>query len=75
MNLLLGLLSNMLLAAIPAAGFGMSFNVPRRVLLWCAAGGALGRGLRFLLLRTGMPWGSTPPSASGPTPRSSPWRP
>ena len=55
MNLLLGLLSNMLLAAIPAAGFGMSFNVPRRVLLWCAAGGALGRGLRFLLLRTGMP--------------------
>lgn len=55
MSLLLGLLENALLAAVPAVGFGMAFNVPRRILGWCAAGGALGRGLRFLLLQAGLP--------------------
>ena len=49
MNLLLGLLQQMGLAAVPAVGFGMLFNVPARVLGLCAAGGALGRGLRYLL--------------------------
>ena len=56
MNLLLGLLQQMGLAAVPAVGFGMLFNVPARVLGLCAAGGALGRGLRYLLHDgTGLP--------------------
>lgn len=51
------LIENMVLAAVAATGFGLSFNVPRRVLWLCAAGGAIGRGLRFLLVETdlGMP--------------------
>ncbi len=55
MSLLLGLLENALLASVPAVGFGMAFNVPRRILGWCAAGGALGRGLRYLLVEAGLP--------------------
>jgi uncharacterized membrane protein YjjB (DUF3815 family) len=50
MNLLLGVLQQMVLAAVPAVGFGMVFNVPKRVLGYCAVGGALGRGLRHLLV-------------------------
>ncbi len=53
MNLLLGLVQQMALAAVPAVGFGMVFNVPVRVLGYCAAGGALGRGLRYLLVEGG----------------------
>lgn len=49
------LLEDMVLAAIPAVGFGMLFNVPRRVLGHCAVLGAIGHGLRFLLLRGGVP--------------------
>ncbi len=49
MNLLLATLQQMLLAAIPAVGFAMVFHVPARILSFCAAGGALGRGLRYLL--------------------------
>ena len=52
MNLFLGLLENMVLAAVPAVGFGLVFNVPRHALLYCALGGALGRGGRFLLMST-----------------------
>ncbi len=56
MNLLLGLLQQMALAAVPAVGFGMVFHVPARVLGLCAAGGALGRGLRYLLVEgAGLP--------------------
>ena len=56
MNLLLGVLQQMALASVPAVGFGMVFNVPRRVLVYCAAGGALGRGLRHLLVEgAGLP--------------------
>ena len=51
----LGLLENVFFAAIPAVGFGMAFNVPARILGWCALGGALGRGLRFLLVEAGLP--------------------
>jgi uncharacterized membrane protein YjjB (DUF3815 family) len=36
-------------------GFGLVFNVPRRALIYCAVGGAIGRGLRFLLITSGMP--------------------
>jgi uncharacterized membrane protein YjjB (DUF3815 family) len=49
------LLWNLGLAAVPAVGFGMAFNVPVRILGWCALGGALGRGLRFLLVEAGLP--------------------
>ena len=52
MNLFLGLLENMVLAAVPDVGFGLVFNVPRHALLYCALGGALGRGGRFLLMST-----------------------
>ncbi|HVO19944.1 MAG TPA: threonine/serine exporter family protein [Anaeromyxobacter sp.] len=55
MNLLLDLLRNAVLAAIPAVGFGMAFNVPVRILGWCALGGALGRALRLLLVTAGLP--------------------
>ena len=51
----LELLQQMVLAAIPAVGFALIFNVPRRALWLCAAGGAIGRGLRFLLVEGGMP--------------------
>ncbi len=53
--ILLELLQDMALAAVPAVGFGMLFNVPARVLGYCAVLGALGHGLRFLLLRAGVP--------------------
>jgi len=55
MNIFLQFLQNMALAAVPAVGFGLVFNVPRSALVYCAAGGAIGRGLRFLLITAGMP--------------------
>jgi len=54
-SVLLELLRTAALAAVPAVGFGMAFNVPVRILGWCALGGALGRGLRYLLVTAGMP--------------------
>lgn len=59
-SLLIELLQDMALAAVPAAGFAMVFNVPVRVLKYCALFGALAHGLRFLLMRAGMPveWGT-----------------
>lgn len=61
-NLLVGFLGNAALAAGAAAGFGLSFSVPMRVLWLCAAGGAFGRGLRFLLVESnigmGVEWAS-----------------
>ncbi|WP_404423096.1 threonine/serine exporter family protein [Nibricoccus sp. IMCC34717] len=50
MTLLLKFLEDISLAWLPAVGFGMLFNVPRRVLPYCAAGGAIGHGVRFLLV-------------------------
>jgi len=55
MNLLAELLRDMALAAPPAVGFAIVFNVPLRMLGYCAAGGAIGHGLRFLLVSAGMP--------------------
>ncbi len=49
------LTADMLLAAVPAVGFALVFNVPRQALGYCAAGGAIGHGLRFLMLHYGMP--------------------
>lgn len=48
------LLKDMLLAAIPAVGFAMVFNVPRRALIWCALLGAIGHGSRLLLMQAGL---------------------
>jgi len=51
----LDLLQEMALSAVPAVGFGMLFNVPRPVLGYCAALGAIARGLRlFLMLEAGI---------------------
>jgi uncharacterized membrane protein YjjB (DUF3815 family) len=55
MNLLLQLGRDMVLAAVPAVGFALVFSVPRRMLGYCAMGGAVGHGLRFLLLHGGIP--------------------
>ncbi|AHM75806.1 threonine/serine exporter [Yersinia hibernica] len=54
MNLLWALLQDMVLAAIPALGFAMVFNVPVRALRYCALLGALGHGSRMLMIHFGM---------------------
>lgn len=55
-----GLLNDMFFAAIPAIGFALVFNVPAPALKYCALGGAIGHGSRFLLMHFGMPieWGT-----------------
>ncbi len=55
MTLLLGLLHDMLFAAIPAVGFALVFNVPVKALKYCAIGAALGHGSRYLLMHYGVP--------------------
>ena len=55
MTVFFQLLENMLFAAVPAVGFALLFNVPRSALGYCAIGGAIGRGLRFLLITADMP--------------------
>ena len=59
-ELALGLLNDMFFAAIPAVGFAMVFNVPQRALVYCAVGGAIGHGSRYLMMRFGLPieWAS-----------------
>lgn len=52
--LLFELAQDMLLAAIAAIGFAMVFNVPVRLLKYCAFLAAVGHGFRFLLLRYGL---------------------
>lgn len=54
MNLLWALLQDMLLAAVPALGFAMVFNVPVRALRYCALLGAVGHGSRMLMIHAGM---------------------
>lgn len=54
MELLLLLLRDALLAAVPATGFAMVFNVPSKVLGYCAAAGALGHASRTFLMETGL---------------------
>nr|WP_198926669.1 threonine/serine exporter family protein [Vibrio genomosp. F10] len=55
MTLLLGLANDMLFAAIPAVGFALVFNVPQRALVYCALGGAIGHGSRYLMMHFGVP--------------------
>jgi uncharacterized membrane protein YjjP (DUF1212 family) len=54
-NMWVVLLENMAIAAVPAVGFALLFNVPTHALGYCAAGGAIGRGLRYLLVTGHMP--------------------
>lgn len=42
---------NAVLAALPAAGFAMIFNVPRQALKFCALGGALTYSVRAFLMQ------------------------
>ncbi len=53
--ILVDLLQDMILAAVPAVGFGMLFNVPTALLWHCAILGAIGHGLRWLLMHFGVP--------------------
>jgi uncharacterized membrane protein YjjB (DUF3815 family) len=46
----LSLLLDMLLASVPAVGFALLFNVPRKFLPWSALGGAFAHSIRLLLL-------------------------
>ncbi|WP_167494708.1 MULTISPECIES: threonine/serine exporter family protein [Vibrio] len=50
-----GLANDMFFAAIPAVGFALVFNVPQRALIYCALGGALGHGSRYLMMEFGIP--------------------
>ena len=55
------LAQDMLLAAVAAVGFALVFNVPARLLGYCAFLGALGHGFRFILLRydlVSIDWGT-----------------
>jgi uncharacterized membrane protein YjjB (DUF3815 family) len=54
-DLLLGLINDMFFAAIPAVGFALVFNVPAHALKYCALGGAIGHGSRYLLMQYGIP--------------------
>lgn len=55
MEILLGLLNDMFFASIPAVGFALVFNVPQKALKYCAVGGAIGHGSRYLMLQYGVP--------------------
>ncbi|WP_200857169.1 threonine/serine exporter family protein, partial [Klebsiella pneumoniae] len=52
-DLFFGLLNDMFFAAIPAVGFALVFNVPVPALKYCALGGALGHGSRYLMMHFG----------------------
>jgi uncharacterized membrane protein YjjB (DUF3815 family) len=56
MNPLFTLLQDFGLAAVPAVGFAMIFNVPKEALKYCALAGAIGHALRFSLYKLGLPW-------------------
>lgn len=55
MDIILGLLNDMFFSAIPAVGFALVFNVPQKALKFCAIGGAIGHGSRYLMLQYGIP--------------------
>ncbi len=55
MDFLIALLTDMSLAAIPAVGFALVFNVPVKALKYCALGGAIGHGIRFVLMTYNIP--------------------
>ncbi|MGY3570830.1 threonine/serine exporter family protein [Vibrio paucivorans] len=53
--LLVGLANDMFFAAIPAVGFALVFNVPHKALGYCALGGAIGHGSRYVMMHFGIP--------------------
>ena len=53
MNVLFTVLQDFGLAAVPAVGFAMIFNVPKEALKYCAVAGAIGHALRFSLYKIG----------------------
>ena len=53
MNALLLILQDAAVAAVPAVGFAMIFNVPKGALKYCALAGALGHALRLGLHQFG----------------------
>ena len=55
MDFMLALLHDMFFALIPAVGFALVFNVPPKALKYCAIGGAMGHGSRFVLMQWGVP--------------------
>lgn len=55
MQLLINLLDDMFFASIPAIGFGLVFNVPKRALKHCAILAALGHGARTFLVHFDVP--------------------
>lgn len=55
LNVLVLFLTDAWFAWIPAVGFAMVFNVPRKMLIFCAIGGALTHSLRFLIMHFGIP--------------------
>ncbi|WED27010.1 threonine/serine exporter family protein [Vibrio sp. DW001] len=55
MEIIIGLLNDMFFASIPAVGFALVFNVPQKALKYCAVGGAIGHGSRYLMLQYGVP--------------------
>ncbi len=55
MELLLKLLNDAIFSAVPAVGFAMVFNVPKRFLPYCALAGAVGHSTRTLLMHFTMP--------------------
>jgi uncharacterized membrane protein YjjB (DUF3815 family) len=54
LELTLLLLENAFFSAIPAIGFAMVFNVPKKVLPLCALGGAIAYSFRTFLMHWGM---------------------
>src|SRR5476649_1212030 len=54
MTLLMALLEDMLLASVPALGFAMVFNVPKKALRYCALLGSIGHGSRMLMMHYGL---------------------
>ncbi|ADN00097.1 threonine/serine exporter [Dickeya dadantii] len=54
-ELIWALIQDMVLAAVPAVGFAMVFNVPVKALPYCALLGGLGHGVRFLMIHFGIP--------------------
>ncbi len=54
-KLVFSLLNDAFFSAIPAVGFAMVFNVPKRFLLYCALAGAIGYSSRSLFIYIGLP--------------------
>jgi uncharacterized membrane protein YjjB (DUF3815 family) len=54
MELIKLLLIDAWFAWIPAVGFAMVFNVPKKMLIYCAVGGAFAHSFRYLLMYWGV---------------------